>query len=95
MVVFSTNLEPSELADEAFLRRIPNKILVRGVDAETFDAIFRLTAAAAVGLECEEGAAPTAAKFACVRGTIFGPVIRATSAMPSLDRHLRGPKTAW
>ena len=27
MVVFSTNLEPSDLADEAFLRRIQNKIL--------------------------------------------------------------------
>ena len=47
MVLFSTNLEPSELADEAFLRRIPNKILIRGVDAETFDAIFYLVAAAA------------------------------------------------
>ena len=54
MVLFSTNLEPSELADEAFLRRIPNKILIRGVDAETFDAIFHLVAAA-VGLDCEEG----------------------------------------
>src|SRR5262249_29743603 len=28
MVVFSTNLEPSDLADEAFLRRIHNKIFV-------------------------------------------------------------------
>src|ERR1700733_4524982 len=28
MVVFSTNLEPSDLADEAFLRRIHNKIYV-------------------------------------------------------------------
>jgi hypothetical protein len=54
MVLFSTNLEPSELADEAFLRRIPNKILIHGVDAETFDAIFHLVAAA-VGLDCEEG----------------------------------------
>jgi hypothetical protein len=44
MVVFSTNLEPHELADEAFLRRIPNKIFVRPVDTATFDAIFRMTA---------------------------------------------------
>lgn len=51
MVVFSTNLKPSELADEAFLRRIPNKILIPGVDAETFDAIFRMTAAA-TGVDC-------------------------------------------
>ena len=32
MVVFSTNLEPSDLADEAFLRRIHNKIYVDAVD---------------------------------------------------------------
>ena len=40
MVVFSTNLEPSDLADEAFLRRIQNKILVEAVDAPAFDQIF-------------------------------------------------------
>jgi len=38
-VVFSTNLNPSELADEAFLRRIPNKILVDAVSAKVFDEI--------------------------------------------------------
>jgi len=41
MVVFATNLEPSELADEAFLRRIPNKILVDAVAPDVFDEIFR------------------------------------------------------
>ena len=40
MVVFSTNLEPSDLADEAFLRRIHNKILVEAVDKTSFDQIF-------------------------------------------------------
>jgi hypothetical protein len=40
MVVFSTNLEPSDLADEAFLRRIHNKILVEAVDPASFDQIF-------------------------------------------------------
>ena len=40
MVVFSTNLEPSDLADEAFLRRIQNKIYVEAVTAEVFDMIF-------------------------------------------------------
>ncbi len=40
MVVFSTNLEPSDLADEAFLRRIHNKILVEAVDVQAFDQIF-------------------------------------------------------
>jgi hypothetical protein len=40
LVVFSTNLEPSDLADEAFLRRIHNKIYVEAVDANCFDQIF-------------------------------------------------------
>ncbi len=40
MVVFSTNLEPSDLADEAFLRRIHNKIYVEAVDPQSFDQIF-------------------------------------------------------
>ena len=40
MVVFSTNLEPSDLADEAFLRRIHNKILIEAVDPVSFDQIF-------------------------------------------------------
>ena len=40
MVVFSTNLDPSDLADEAFLRRIQNKIFVEAVAPEVFDMIF-------------------------------------------------------
>lgn len=40
MVVFSTNLDPSDLADEAFLRRIQNKILIEPVDEHVFDQIF-------------------------------------------------------
>jgi hypothetical protein len=39
MVVFSTNLDPSELADEAFLRRIQNKIQVETITPEIFDRI--------------------------------------------------------
>jgi hypothetical protein len=40
LVVFSTNLNPSDLADEAFLRRIPNKVYVGDVDDHSFDLIF-------------------------------------------------------
>jgi predicted ATPase with chaperone activity len=40
IVVFSTNLDPNDLADEAFLRRIQNKIYVGAVDPEVFDKIF-------------------------------------------------------
>jgi hypothetical protein len=41
MVVFSTNLNPHDLADEAFLRRIQTKVLVEDVSNEVFDEIFR------------------------------------------------------
>jgi hypothetical protein len=40
LVVFSTNLDPNDLADEAFLRRIQNKIYVAAVDPQSFDEIF-------------------------------------------------------
>jgi predicted ATPase with chaperone activity len=40
MVVFSTNLDPNELADEAFLRRIQSKVLLEDVTADIFDQIF-------------------------------------------------------
>lgn len=40
MVVFSTNLDPHDLADEAFLRRIQTKVLVENVSADIFDRIF-------------------------------------------------------
>jgi hypothetical protein len=46
-VVFSTNMKPSELADEAFLRRIPNKILVDAVRSTVFDEIVERRLAAA------------------------------------------------
>jgi predicted ATPase with chaperone activity len=40
MVVFSTNLDPKDLADEAFLRRIQTKIMVENVSNDVFDQIF-------------------------------------------------------
>ena len=42
MVVFSTNLDPHDLADEAFLRRIQAKVLVANVSNEVFDQIYEL-----------------------------------------------------
>jgi predicted ATPase with chaperone activity len=41
MVVFSTNLDPKDLADEAFMRRIQSKVLVENVTGELFDRIFQ------------------------------------------------------
>lgn len=56
MVVFATNLDPRSLADEAFLRRIHNKIYVPPVEPAVFDEIFSRVVGAA-GLECEPDAA--------------------------------------
>jgi hypothetical protein len=65
MVVFSTNLEPSDLADEAFLRRIQNKIYVNAVEPHVFDTIFHRVAAAR-GLAPEPDAAEWLRKL-CLR----------------------------
>ncbi|MFZ1402809.1 MAG: AAA family ATPase [Anaerolineae bacterium] len=40
LIVFSTNLDPSELVDGAFLRRIQMKVEVAGPDEKTFRQIF-------------------------------------------------------
>jgi SpoVK/Ycf46/Vps4 family AAA+-type ATPase len=40
MVVFATNLDPRDLADEAFLRRIRNKVYVEPCEPHVFDDIF-------------------------------------------------------
>ncbi|MEP6986663.1 MAG: ATP-binding protein, partial [Chloroflexota bacterium] len=41
MIVFSTNLDPRELVDEAFLRRIRHKIEVTDPSYEDFREIFK------------------------------------------------------
>ena len=41
-VVFATNLQPETLADEAFLRRIPYKVLARNPTFDEFTRIFAL-----------------------------------------------------
>ena len=46
MVVFSSNLDPHDLADEAFLRRIQTKVMVDNVTPEVFTEIFRRVMAA-------------------------------------------------
>jgi len=44
LLVFSTNLQPSELCDEAFLRRIPYKMEVKNPTRQQFHALFALRA---------------------------------------------------
>ncbi len=43
LIVFSTNLDPLDLADEAFLRRIQIKVLVDGPDERMYFQIFAQT----------------------------------------------------
>jgi predicted ATPase with chaperone activity len=44
LIIFSTNLEPSQLADDAFLRRIPYKIECRDPSVAEFHKLFRAMA---------------------------------------------------
>ena len=42
LIIFSTNLEPCDLADEAFLRRIPYKIEIGDPTVEEFRTLFQV-----------------------------------------------------
>ncbi|MCA9059957.1 MAG: AAA family ATPase [Planctomycetaceae bacterium] len=44
LIIFSTNLDPGDLVDEAFLRRIPYRIEVHDPDDEEFHLLFQLAA---------------------------------------------------
>ena len=44
LIIFSTNLQPKDLVDDAFLRRIPYKIDVQDPSEEEFHELFRLMA---------------------------------------------------
>jgi predicted ATPase with chaperone activity len=56
LVIFSTNLDPSDLMDGAFLRRIPYKIEVKGPTREEFHSILE-------GLATQHGLALTDGTF--------------------------------
>jgi DNA-binding PadR family transcriptional regulator len=44
LIIFSTNLEPKDLVDDAFLRRIPYKIEVKDPSEEDFRELFQIMA---------------------------------------------------
>ncbi len=54
-IVFSTNLEPKDLVDEAFLRRIPYKIEIENPSTSQFRGLFEATCKK-MGLEYREPA---------------------------------------
>ena len=45
LIIFSTNLEPADLVDEAFLRRIPYKIEIADPGVEEFHELFKIYSA--------------------------------------------------
>lgn len=55
ILIFATNLNPRNLVDEAFLRRIQFKVEVRSPDRQAYSEIFRLNCREA-GIEFEEAA---------------------------------------
>jgi hypothetical protein len=54
LVIFSTNIEPRQLGDDAFLRRIPNKIKVDFATPEQFIKIFRKESEEVRGLPVDD-----------------------------------------
>jgi hypothetical protein len=56
LIVFSTNLEPKDLVDDAFLRRIPYKIEVTDPDETAFRQLLKIMAEK-LGVEYSEDAA--------------------------------------
>lgn len=55
LIIFSTNLDPEALVDEAFLRRIPYKIRIGDPDETEFRSLFQLYARS-IGCEYRETA---------------------------------------
>jgi hypothetical protein len=56
LIVFSTNLEPKDLVDDAFLRRIPYKIEVIDPDEQSFRTLLKIMSEK-LGVEYSEEAA--------------------------------------
>ena len=55
LIIFSTNLQPRDLVDDAFLRRIPYKIEVLDPSEEEFRSLLRT-------MGCRSWASPTTTK---------------------------------
>lgn len=62
MVVFSSNMNPSDLLEDAFLRRVQTKIKVDAVSDDQFCEIFRRVAGEQ-GLECDPAIVYNLARF--------------------------------
>ena len=68
-VVFSTNLDPTTLGDEAFYRRIQNKILVSSISDAEFDEVLMRSADDAPASRWPRAAPATCARSAATWAT--------------------------
>jgi len=66
-LIFSTNLNPAQLGDEAFLRRIQYKMFLRSPHKAEFLEIFHRVVEAS-GLECEKGLAESFVERQYIQG---------------------------
>ena len=55
-VVFSTNMRPDQLGDDAFARRIPNKVFVGSIDDAAFDQVLAAVCKG-MGIGCNQESA--------------------------------------
>ncbi len=91
MVIFSTNLDPTDLADDAFLRRIQNKIYAEPVQAQVFDEIF-MRILEAKGIPYDEDA-PNHLRHLCehsgtgeLRACYPGDILRVLESVTTYDQ---------
>jgi predicted ATPase with chaperone activity len=97
-VVLSTNLDPSDLGDEAFFRRIQSKIYIGAIGEDAFDWILARVAHA-MGVGCDGESAAYLRKLCIQEGGDLRPYLPADvcklvkalatyeGVAPALDRH--------
>ena len=97
-VVLSTNLDPSDLGDEAFFRRIQTKIFIGSITEDAFDWILARVAHA-MGVACDDESAAYLRTLCIEEGGDLRPYLPADvcklvkalalyeGVAPALDRH--------
>ena len=95
LIIFSTNLEPRDLVDDAFLRRIPYKIEITDPSEDEFRKLFVMMAPK-FGIELREGAAELPHRKALPGGPPAVPLLPAPrpalanpELLPVQQRHRR------
>ena len=84
-LVFSTNLNPADLGDEAFLRRIQYKLLLRGPAENEFVRIFESFCATAESRFCRAWWTGCSTNTTAVPENLCAAAIRATSLTHALN----------